>query len=134
MYFIGYGCAQIGPADNPAAFRIPWGIQMIPAILLFLLLPMFPRSPRWLAGQGRWDEAIETLAMINAKGNRDDPEVVAEIAEIPGSCRAGKERRQFIPCPPQTPKHQPCLHKPYDPSLAAARGRKYHDVLCCLCL
>lgn len=82
MYFIGYGCAQIGPADNPAAFRIPWGIQMIPAILLFLLLPMFPRSPRWLAGQGRWDEAIETLAMINAKGNRDDPEVVAEIAEI----------------------------------------------------
>jgi len=79
MYLVGYGCSYI---NSTAEFRIPWGLQAIPAILLFILLPMFPRSPRWLASKGRWDEATETLANINANGNRNDPAVLAEISEI----------------------------------------------------
>jgi hypothetical protein len=42
---------------SPAAFRIPWGIQMLPAFILFVGLFFFPRSPRWLASKDRWDEA-----------------------------------------------------------------------------
>ncbi|CAN6636274.1 high-affinity glucose transporter Hxt2p [Trichomonascus vanleenenianus] len=79
LYFIGYGCSFI---NSTASFRIPWGIQMIPAIVLFFLMPMFPESPRWLAGQGRWEECHEILANVHAKGDRDDSIVLAELLEI----------------------------------------------------
>jgi hypothetical protein len=43
---------------------------------------MMPRSPRWLASQDRWEEAIEVLARLHAKGNTLHPIVVAETKEI----------------------------------------------------
>ncbi|KAK9257627.1 Snf3p [Lipomyces tetrasporus] len=79
FYFIGYGCNYI---NSTASFRIPWGIQMVPAISLFLVLPMFPESPRWLASKGRWDECHEILANVHANGNREDPVVLVELMEI----------------------------------------------------
>ncbi|RWA12987.1 hypothetical protein EKO27_g2113 [Xylaria grammica] len=44
--------------------------------------PSSPRSPRWLAKVGREEEAIQTLADIQAGGNKDDALVVAEWQEI----------------------------------------------------
>ena len=41
-----------------------------------------PRSPRWLAKVDRTDEAIQTLARIQAHGDVNDPLVVAEWEEI----------------------------------------------------
>ena len=41
-----------------------------------------PRSPRWLASKDRTDEAINILARIHAKGNVNDPLVVAEWEDI----------------------------------------------------
>ncbi|KAK9475107.1 general substrate transporter [Dipodascopsis tothii] len=79
LYFVGYGCSFI---DGTASFRITWGVQIVPAVLLILLLPMFPESPRWLASKGRWDECHEILANVQAKGNREDPIVLAELIEI----------------------------------------------------
>ncbi|KAK9478302.1 general substrate transporter [Lipomyces japonicus] len=79
LYFIGYGCSHI---NSTASFRIPWGLQAVPAVLLFFLLPMFPESPRWLASKGRWEEAHEILAHVHAKGKKDDPVVLAELLEI----------------------------------------------------
>ncbi|ODV86029.1 hypothetical protein CANARDRAFT_175766 [[Candida] arabinofermentans NRRL YB-2248] len=79
MYYIGYGCSYI---KSNSSFRIPWGLQMIPAVLLVVLLPMFPESPRWLGSKGRWEEVHDTLAKIHAGGNREDPIVLAEIMEI----------------------------------------------------
>lgn len=75
MFFIGYGCSFIA---GTASFRIAWGTQFIPAVILMLGIPFLPRSPRWLAKVGRNEEAIATLANIQAQGNRDDPLVVAE--------------------------------------------------------
>ena len=62
QYFIQYGAAQVdgGPNDpnqGEAAFRIPWGIQILPGALLLGGMFFFPRSPRWLASKDRWDEA-----------------------------------------------------------------------------
>lgn len=62
QYFIQYGAAQVdhgptNPNQGPAAFRIPWGIQIVPAAILLFGLFLFPRSPRWLATKDRWDEA-----------------------------------------------------------------------------
>jgi MFS family permease len=79
MFFSGYGCSFI---KGPASFRTAWGIQFIPALFLIIGLPFLPRSPRWLAKVGRTEEAIQTLADIQANGNIDDPLVVAEWEEI----------------------------------------------------
>jgi len=43
QYFIEFGCSYI---NGPASFRIPWGLQMIPAIVLSLGMLAFPESPR----------------------------------------------------------------------------------------
>ena len=97
MYFIGYGCSFI---DGTASFRTAWGTQFIPCVLLLLGLPFLPRSPRWLAKVGREDEAIATLASIQARGNRDDPLVVAEWEEITTTLAAERESprgwRKFV--------------------------------------
>lgn len=79
MYFIGYGCSFI---PGTASFRTAWGMQFVPCVILMVGLPFLPRSPRWLAKVGRNEEAIQTLADIQAGGNRDDPLVVAEWQEI----------------------------------------------------
>lgn len=79
MYFVGYGCSFI---PGPASFRIAWAIQFVPCVVLLVGLPFLPRSPRWLAKVGRTDEAIKVLANIQAKGNINDPLVVAEWEEI----------------------------------------------------
>ncbi|KAL2004835.1 hypothetical protein VTN00DRAFT_3108 [Thermoascus crustaceus] len=79
MFFIGYGCSFI---PGPASFRTAWGLQFVPCVLLMLGLPFLPRSPRWLAKVDRSEEAITTLARIQAGGDVNDPLVVAEWEEI----------------------------------------------------
>lgn len=60
MFYISYGTSGL---DGTAAFRIPWGLQMIPAILLFLFMLFLPESPRWLARKDRWEDARRVLAL-----------------------------------------------------------------------
>lgn len=79
MFFIGYGCSFI---SGTASFRTAWGMQYVPCALLMIGLPFLPRSPRWLAKMDRTDEAIQTLARIQARGDINDPLVVAEWEEI----------------------------------------------------
>ena len=79
MYYISYGATF---THSNAAFRIPWGLQMLPAVLLLAAVPFMPRSPRWLASNDRWEEAMEVLAALRARGDRTNPEVVAEMQEI----------------------------------------------------
>lgn len=79
MFFIGYGCGSIKGA---ASFRTAWALQYVPCVLLMIGLPFLPRSPRWLAKMDRSEEAIITLARIQANGDINDPLVVAEWEEI----------------------------------------------------
>lgn len=59
LYYISYGSSFIGQDKavgwSTAVFRIPWGLQMVPAILLFIAMIFLPESPRWLARKDRWD-------------------------------------------------------------------------------
>ena len=91
MYFIGYGCSFIGTPESSASFRTAWGIQFVPAVILLALLPLLPRSPRWLAKVGRTEEAIDILARIQAGGDVNHPYVVAEWAEITETMRLERE-------------------------------------------
>ncbi|KAL9117484.1 MAG: hypothetical protein Q9187_005981 [Circinaria calcarea] len=92
QYFIQYGASFSGGGpDNPvqgaAAFRIPWGIQIVPAAILFVGLFFFPSSPRWLASKDRWDEAIRVLAKLHGKGDLNSPKVLAQYQEIEEALR-----------------------------------------------
>lgn len=80
MYLICYGCAQT--VEGPAAFRIAWGVQGVPAIVLFLALFCFPESPRWLAANERWEECLSVLADLHGKGDRSHPVVLAEFEQV----------------------------------------------------
>ncbi|PWY69064.1 sugar transporter [Aspergillus heteromorphus CBS 117.55] len=89
MYLICYGCGK-GLA-GAASFRVSWGIQGVPALVLLAALPFFPESPRWLAGQERWEEALDTLALLHARGDRNDPVVQVEFEEVQEAVRIARE-------------------------------------------
>ncbi|KAK0615712.1 high-affinity glucose transporter [Bombardia bombarda] len=98
QYFIQFGAAQGtggGPSDPnqpEAAFRIPWGVQMVPAFILFVGLFFFPYSPRWLASKDRWEEAILVLAALHGKGDVNHPKVLAQYQEIEEALRFEREQ------------------------------------------
>lgn len=79
MFLIAYGMSHV---DGKASFRVSWGIQIVPGLILFLGLFFIPESPRWLAKQGYWDEAEDIVAKIQAKGDRSNPDVQIEMSEI----------------------------------------------------
>ncbi|KAF5372329.1 hypothetical protein D9615_009264 [Tricholomella constricta] len=79
QYFIQFGCSYI---DGVASFRIPWGLQMIPAIILSAGMVMFPESPRFLFDHGREEEALQVLADLHGKGDKTNELVVLEYEEI----------------------------------------------------
>ena len=57
QYFIQFGCSYI---NGVASFRIPWGLQMIPAIILSTGMLAFPESPRWLVDHNRFVLALNS--------------------------------------------------------------------------
>ncbi|PLB37502.1 sugar porter family MFS transporter [Aspergillus candidus] len=95
MYLISYGCTQGMGDSDPAAFRIAWGVQAIPAIILLCALPFFPESPRWLAGQERYEESLDTLALLHGNGDRAHPEVQVEWAEVQEAVRLARESKDI---------------------------------------
>jgi hypothetical protein len=95
MFYISYGCSYV---KGTAAFRIPWGLQMLPAMFLFVALLFLPESPRWLAKKDRWEDAVNVLALgmsslptdmrtsltvsVHASGDPNSPFVHKEMSEI----------------------------------------------------
>ncbi|RMJ24011.1 glucose transporter [Aspergillus sp. HF37] len=83
MFYISYGSSFI---DGNAAFRLPWGLQMIPAIFLFFGLIFLPESPRWLARKDRWEDCHRVLTIVHGKGDPNAPFVAREYEEIKAMC------------------------------------------------
>ncbi|RAQ41840.1 sugar transporter [Aspergillus flavus] len=90
MFYISYGCSYIGDRSafgySTAAWRIPWGLQMIPAVFLFLGMMILPESPRWLARKDRWEECQTILAKVHCKGDMSHPFVALEMQDIGEMC------------------------------------------------
>ncbi|MCJ1259301.1 MFS sugar transporter [Lignoscripta atroalba] len=96
QYFIQYGASFTGggpnnPNQGTAAFRIPWAVQIIPAVILFTGMFFLPKSPRWLATQDRWEEAVRVLADLHGHGDMNHPKVLAEYREIEEVLRFERE-------------------------------------------
>ncbi|KAF2715744.1 high affinity glucose transporter [Pleomassaria siparia CBS 279.74] len=79
MFYISYGCSYI---SGVGAFRVPWGLQMLPAVGLYIGLMFLPESPRWLAKHDRWEECHDVLTLVHGKGDPDAPFVRLELREI----------------------------------------------------
>ncbi|KAJ6185737.1 hypothetical protein N7519_007038 [Penicillium mononematosum] len=60
-YWITYGTRAI---DGDWAFRLPFFLQMIPALVVGFGIHLFPFSPRWLALRGRKEESLLSLAQL----------------------------------------------------------------------
>ncbi|CAA7270577.1 unnamed protein product [Cyclocybe aegerita] len=88
QYFIQFGCSYI---DGVASFRIPWGLQMIPAIVLSAGMTVFPESPRFLFDHGHEDDALQVLADLHGGGDKNHELVVLEYEEIKQQGRKGAE-------------------------------------------
>ncbi|KAI1136170.1 general substrate transporter [Hypoxylon sp. FL0543] len=83
--WISWGCfTSLGDAGQ---WRIPLGIQMLPAVALAALILLFPESPRWLVDHDRADEGLATLARLHAGGDAADAWVRAEFAAIQETIR-----------------------------------------------
>ena len=83
MFYISYGCSFI---NGTAAFRVPWGLQMIPAIILFFGMMFLPESPRWLARKDRWEECLEVLTLVHGHGDPNSAFVRHEYQDIKDMC------------------------------------------------
>lgn len=68
--------------DSTWAWRIPSAIQGVFSIICIIILPFVPESPRWLAYQGRRDEALEVVALTHADGDATNPVVLVQYQEI----------------------------------------------------
>jgi hypothetical protein len=73
-------------------WRIPFGMQLVPAGIMAFGLLTIKESPRWLASVGRTEEAIKNLAYLR-KLPRDDESVLREFAEIETAINEEKEAR-----------------------------------------
>lgn len=88
MFYISYGSSKL---EGTRAFRVPWGVQALPAVLLLVGMMFLPESPRWLARKERWAECHDVLTLVLGKGDREHPDVRAEYAEIQAYCEFEKE-------------------------------------------
>ncbi|KAK9365568.1 general substrate transporter [Lipomyces kononenkoae] len=90
QYFIEYGCSFL---NSQAVFRLPWAIQAVPAVFLFIGLFFLPRSPRWLASKDKWDEVLHVLAYLRTPDSDiNHPLVLAEYKEIEEQIRLEREQ------------------------------------------
>ena len=89
-YWVSYGTKDL--AGDPA-FRIPFGLQMVPATILGICIHLFPYSPRWLVMVDRHDDSLQALAHLRRLPS-DDHRVQAEWRSIIGEVAFQRELTQ----------------------------------------
>ncbi|KGB80086.3 hypothetical protein I307_05842 [Cryptococcus deuterogattii 99/473] len=83
-YWIGYGTNYIGgtgASQTTAAWRVPLGLQLVPAFVLCIGSIFLPFSPRWLMLRGREEECLTNLAKLR-QSTEDAPEVQYEFRAL----------------------------------------------------
>ncbi|KAJ5818835.1 hexose carrier protein [Penicillium riverlandense] len=76
--WLDYGMAKYA---GSVQWRFPCAFQIVFCIIVLVLMPFLPESPRYLCSKGQIDRARVSLAALRA-GYPDDPPVVEELKEI----------------------------------------------------
>ncbi|KAF2213814.1 hypothetical protein CERZMDRAFT_95847 [Cercospora zeae-maydis SCOH1-5] len=79
-YFVNYGCNQNISSTNPAQWRVPFALQILPGVLL-LFIVFLNESPRWLVEKQKIHEARKALATVRALSIESEA-VERELEEI----------------------------------------------------
>ncbi|POR36844.1 Uncharacterized protein TPAR_02970 [Tolypocladium paradoxum] len=89
-FYTTYGTRHI---QSQWSWRLPFLIQIIPALVLGAGVPFLPYSPRWLASRGRNDESLQVLSKIRGLPSTDE-RVMREWFEIRSEVQYRKEVSQ----------------------------------------
>ncbi|KAL0947901.1 hypothetical protein HGRIS_010536 [Hohenbuehelia grisea] len=93
-YFINYGIG-IHIQSGEQIWKIPFGLQLLPAGIMVIGLLTVKESPRWLASVGREEEALRNLAYLR-KDSVDSHAIIHEMAEIEAAIREEREAREGL--------------------------------------
>jgi Sugar (and other) transporter len=63
-YWVDYACLQTISSDGHNQWRVPVAIQVAPSVILIVGMIPMRESSRWLARQGRHEQALRNLAYI----------------------------------------------------------------------
>jgi hypothetical protein len=79
------------------AFVFPICFQLIFIFVTAGFVVMLPESPRWLAKNGRSDEALSIIARLEGKGaTRDTPSVKQHLLDILGADMLEGREKNFV--------------------------------------
>jgi sugar porter (SP) family MFS transporter len=88
-FLSNYYLSKLNLGDH--AWRWMFGVEAFPAAVFFLLLPLTPRSPRWLMGKGREDEARRVFALLGTDTGSIEDEVTAIRQSLDSHRHAARE-------------------------------------------
>lgn len=76
-------------ASHDTAWRWMFASELLPISVFLVLLAMLPQSPRWLAGLGRNEEALDVLTRVDGAdfAKKEMEHIRAALAEEEGSFR-----------------------------------------------
>jgi sugar porter (SP) family MFS transporter len=80
-FWINYGIVHNIDPSSSTAWRIPMGVQLIPAGLLALGIPFLRESPTWLLKKGREEQAYSVLSYYRALP-ADHTYIAQDVAHI----------------------------------------------------
>ena len=63
-FWINYGIVHNMDSSKSIAWRVPMAVQLIPAGLLALMIPVLKESPTWLLKRGREAEALKSYSFF----------------------------------------------------------------------
>ncbi|ORY89284.1 general substrate transporter [Leucosporidium creatinivorum] len=89
-FFICYGTVNI---YTSLSWRFPFALQTLTALILTVLAPMMPYSPRWLMSKGRRDEAEKVLDLLLGT---NDPADRKELLATGAGVIVGSKRAAFL--------------------------------------
>ncbi|KAH7011267.1 arabinose-proton symporter [Ilyonectria destructans] len=86
-FYTTYGTRHI---QSEWSWRLPFLLQMVPALFLGAGVPFLPYSPRWLASKGRDDESLQVLCKLRNLP-ATDARILREWFEIRSEVQYRKE-------------------------------------------
>ncbi|WWD16296.1 hypothetical protein CI109_100722 [Kwoniella shandongensis] len=77
--WVTFGCSRI---SSSWSWRIPYLVQLVPAVYILVAVQFVPETPRWLLAHGREEEARAFLIQYHGNGDEADEMVNFEFEEM----------------------------------------------------